>query len=113
MPIRFKSSRLVSIRLLFAEYDFSLADELVVQPEAVFVCGPFTSGARRAAEQAHSGRCLKNIRRKRAPVHIEFNAQIARVGNPRHLVTFINDDHLWNESNEYGALSHFSLWPCF
>ena len=88
-----------------------MAHELVVQPQAVLVCGRFASGARRAAEQPHAGRRLKNVRRKRTPVHIEFNAQIARVGNPGYLVSFIDHDDLRDESNKYGAFSHFSAWP--
>jgi hypothetical protein len=94
---------------LFAQDDFAVAHELVVQPQAVLVRGRFASRTRRAAEQAHAGGRLKNVRRKRAPVHIEFHAQVAGVGNPGDLVAFINHDHLWDKSNEYGAFGHFSV----
>ena len=90
-----------------------MAHELVVQPQAVLVGGRFASGARRAAEQPHAGRRLKNVGRKRTPVHIEFDAQIARVGDPGDLVAFIDHDDLRDKSNEYGAFRHFSVWlPC-
>jgi len=97
-------------RLFFAQNDFAMANELVVQPEAVLVRRRFASGARRTAEQAHPRGGLKNIRRKGAAVHIEFDAQIACVGDPGNLVAFIDHDDLRDESNEYGAFSHF-LWP--
>ncbi len=87
-----------------------MADELIVQPQAVLVRGRLASRARRAAEQPHAGRRLKNVRRKRTPVHIKFDAQIARVGDPGYLVAFLDDDDLRDESNEYGAFSHFSMW---
>ena len=88
-----------------------MAYELVVQPQAVFISGRFTSWARRAAEEPHSCRSLKNVARKRAPVHIEFHAQIARVGNPGDLVAFIDHDNLRDESYEYGTFSHFLCGP--
>lgn len=98
-------------RLFFAQDDFAVAHQLVVQPQAVFVRGRFASGARRAAEQPHAGGRLKNVRRKRTAVHIEFHAQIAGVGDPGYLVAFIDHDDLRDESNEYGAFSHFSVRP--
>lgn len=88
-----------------------MAYELVVQPQAVLVRGRFASGTGRAAEQPHASRRLKNVRRKRTAVHIEFDAQIPRVGDPGYLVAFIDHDDLRDESNEYGAFSHFSVWP--
>ena len=88
-----------------------MADELVVQPQAVLIRGRFASRTGRAAEQAHAGRGLKHIRRKGTPVHIEFHAQIAGVGNPGDLVAFIKDHDLRDETNEYGAFSHFSVRP--
>src|SRR5260370_11049232 len=48
--------------LFFTQDDFTLAHELVVQPQTVFVCGCFAPGARRAAEQPHACRSLKNVR---------------------------------------------------
>jgi hypothetical protein len=53
---------LIFSRSLFAQDDFAVAHELIVQPQTVLVRGRFVSGARRAAEQPHAGRCLKNIR---------------------------------------------------
>jgi len=89
-----------------------VAHELVVQPQAILIGGRFAAGARRAAEQAHAGRRLKNVRGKRAAVHIKFHAQIAGVGNPGYLVAFIDHDNLRNKSNEYGAFSHSLYDPC-
>jgi len=89
-----------------------MAHELVVQPQTVFICGCLAARTRRAAEQAHAGRRLKNVRRKRTPVHIEFHSQIACVGDPGNLVAFIKHDDLRNESNEYGTFSHFLCGPC-
>ena len=88
-----------------------MAHELVVQPQAVLIRGRFASGAGRTAEQPHAGGRLKNVRRERTPVHIKFDAQIARVGDPGYLVAFLDHDDLRDESNEYGAFSHFSVWP--
>ena len=88
-----------------------MAHELVVQPQAVLIRCRFASGTRRAAEQPHAGRRLKNVRRKGTSVHVEFDAQIACVRDPRHLVGFIDHDDLRDESNEYRAFSHFSVWP--
>ena len=97
--------------LFFAQDDFALADELVVQPQAIFVRSRFASRTRRAAEQAHAGWGLKNVRGKRAAVRIKFDAQISCVGDPGDLVAFIEHDDLRDESNEYGAFGHFFLSP--
>src|SRR5258708_31256664 len=104
---------LLSAELFSPENHFALAHELVVEPQAVLVRRCFASGTRRAAEQPHAGGRLKNVGRKRTAVHIEFDAQVARVGDPGYLVAFINHDHLRNESNEYGTFSHFSVWSSF
>jgi hypothetical protein len=98
-------------KLFFAQDHFALAHELVVQPQTVFIGGRFASGPRRAAKEPHSRRSLKNIGGKRAPVHVEFHAQIAGVGNPGYLVAFIDYDDLGDESYEYGAFSHFLCGP--
>jgi hypothetical protein len=106
------SCRVFSFRLLLlAEDDFALANELIVEPEAVFVGGSLEAGARRAAEKAHSRGRLKDIGGKRAAVDIEFNAQIAGVGDPGDLVAGVENDDLGYESNEYGALCHCSSAP--
>jgi hypothetical protein len=59
--------------LLFAENDFALADELVVEPEAVLVGGCFEDDARRAAQKAHACRGLEDVGRKGTAVHVEFH----------------------------------------
>ncbi len=98
---------LLSAELFFPENHFALAHELVVKPQTVLVRRRFASGAWRAAEQPHAGGRLKYVGRKRTAVHIEFDAQIARVGYPGYLVAFIDHDDLRNESNEYGTFRHF------
>jgi hypothetical protein len=77
-------------RLLFlAENDFALAHKLIVEPEPVFVGGSFEADAGRAAQKAHAGRRLKNVGRKGATVDVEFDAKIARVGDPGDLISGI------------------------
>ena len=88
-----------------------MADELIVEPQLVFVGGRFAAGARRAAEQAHARARLKNVGRTGTAVHIKFDAQIARVGDPGYLIAFIDHHDLRDESNKYRAFSHFSVWP--
>ena len=88
-----------------------MADELVVEPQTVLVRGRFAAGAWRAAQQAHPGGRLKHIRGKGAAVGVEFDAQIARVGDPGNLVAFVEHYNLRNQSNEYGAFSHFVFSP--
>ncbi len=105
-----------SARMLFegsflSQDDFAVAHELVVQPQTVFIGGCFAARARRAAEQTHADRRLKNIRRERTTVHVKFHPQIPRVGNPGNLVAFIEHDNLRDQSNQYGAFSHFSSGP--
>jgi hypothetical protein len=107
------SCRVFSFRLLLlAEDDFALANELIVEPEAVFVGGSLEAGARRAAEKAHSRGRLKDIGGKRAAVDIEFDAKIAGVGDPGDLIAWVENDNLRYKSNEYGALCHCSCAPC-
>src|SRR6266404_2585570 len=108
-----KNSRLDFGSLFFAEDDFAVTDELVVQPQLVFVGGRFAAWAWRAAEQAHARGRLKNVRRKGTAVHIKFDAQIAGVGDPGDLVAVVEHDGLRDESNEYGAFRHFSVWLRF
>jgi len=91
---------------VFAQNDFALAYQLVVEPQTIFVGGSFAAGAGRPAEQPHAGWRLKNVRGEGAAVYVEFHAQIARVGNPGDLVTFVDHHDLRDESNEYGTFSH-------
>src|SRR5260370_28422220 len=100
-------------RMLFegsflAQDDFAVAYQLVVQPQTVFICCRLAAWTRRTTEQAHAGRCLKNIRRERTTVHVELHPQIPRVGDPVHLVAFINHDDFRAKSNQYGPFTHFS-----
>jgi hypothetical protein len=99
--------------LFFPKNDLAVAHQLVVQPQAVLVRGRFASGARRPAQQPHAGGRLKDIRRKWAPVHVKFHAQVAGVGDPGNLVAFIEYHDLGDESNKYGAFSHFRCGPGF
>jgi hypothetical protein len=98
--------------LFFAEDNFALADELVVEPETVLVCGALQTDTGRAAQQAHACRGLKNVGRKRAAVDVEFDAKIAGVGDPGDLISRVEHDYLGYESNEYGTFCHFSSAPC-
>jgi hypothetical protein len=97
--------------LLFAEDDFALANELVVEPESVLVRGTLQTDTWWAAQQAHACRGLKNVGRKRAAVDVEFDAKIAGVGDPGDLVSGVENDYLGYESNEYRTFCHFSSAP--
>src|SRR5437016_8426573 len=97
-PLRYGESEAF---LLLAEDHFALAHQLVVEPEAVFVGRGFAAGARRSAEQADSRGRLKNVRGKRAAVHVKLDTQVSRVGNPRNLVAGIQHHGLRNQSNQY------------
>jgi hypothetical protein len=97
--------------LFFAEDDFALANELIVEPEAVLVSRAFQAGAGWAAQKAHACRGLKDVGGKRATVDVEFDAKIAGVGYPGNLISWVENDHLGYQSNEYGALCHFSSAP--
>jgi hypothetical protein len=66
-----------------------LANELIIEPETIFVSGSFEADARRAAQKAHAGWSLKNIGRKGATVDVEFDAKIARIGDPGNLISGI------------------------
>src|SRR5215472_18535935 len=69
-------------RLLLAEDHLALTHKLLIEPQAVFVRRGSAAGTRRSAEQADSRGRLKNVRRKRAAVHVKLDAQVSRVGNP-------------------------------
>jgi hypothetical protein len=100
------------LRALFlAEDDFTLADELVVEPNTILVGGALKTDTRRPAEQSHTCRGLENIGRKRTAVDVEFDAKIAGVGDPGDLITGVEYNDLGYESNEYGTLCHFSSAP--
>jgi hypothetical protein len=97
--------------LFFAEDDFALADELVVEPKAVLVGGALQTDTGRAAQQPHACRGLKNIGGKGAAVDVEFDAKIAGVGDPGDLISGVEYDYLGYEPNEYGTLCHFPSAP--
>jgi hypothetical protein len=99
--------------LFFAEDDFALAYELIVEPDTILVGGALEAEAWRAAQQAHTGGGLKNVGRKRAAVDVEFDAKIAGVGDPGDLISWVENNHLGYESNKYGTLCHISSAPCF
>jgi hypothetical protein len=99
--------------LFFAENDLALPHQLIVEPEAILVGSAFEADAGRAAQQAHACRGLKDIGRKGAAVYVEFDAKIASVGDPRDLISGVENDYLRYQSNEYGTLCHFSSAPCF
>ena len=98
--------------LFVAEDYFALPNDLLVEPQPILERARLYADTRRAAEQAHPGRRLKNIRRERAAVHVKFHAQVSRVRNPRNLIAGIEHYGLWDESNEYGPLRHrrFPNW---
>jgi hypothetical protein len=98
--------------LFFAEDDFALANELIVQPKAVFVGGALEADAWRAAQQAHTCRGLKNIGGKGAAVDVKLDAKIAGVGDPGDLIPGVEYDDLGYESDEYGTLCHGFPAPC-
>jgi hypothetical protein len=96
-------------RLFLAEDDFAVADELVVEPQAIFEGGGFDAGAGGSAQEAHAGGGLKHVGRKGAAVDVEFDAQIAGIGNPGNLVAVVEDDGLGDHAYEYGPFSHGSV----
>jgi hypothetical protein len=93
--------------LLFAENDFAVTYQLVVEPETILEGGGFDPGPSGATEQAHTGGSLKHVGRKRATVHIELDTKIAGVRDPGNLVAVIENDSLGNQAYEYGPFSHF------
>jgi hypothetical protein len=92
--------------LLVAEENFAATDELVIDPDAVFVADGFRTGARGTSLQAHSGRCLENVRAERAAVRVEFDAKIAGIAEPGNLVAGIEHDGFGEDPDENGAVSH-------
>src|SRR5437870_3074833 len=82
-PLRYGESE--PAFLLLAEDHFALAHQLVVEPEAVFVGRGFAAGARRSAEQADSRGRLKNVRGKRAAVHVKLDTQVSWISDAGNL----------------------------
>ncbi len=98
--------QLAKAYLLVAEEDFAAADELVVDPDAVFVADGFRTGARGTGLQAHSGGRLENVRAEWAAVHVEFDAKIASIAEPGNLVAGLEHDGFGEDPDENGAVSH-------
>jgi len=82
------------------------------KPQTVLIGGCFAAGRGGPLSRTHAGRRLKNIRRERTTVHVKFHPQIPRVGNPGNLVAFFKHYDLRDQSNQYGAFSHFLVAPC-
>src|SRR5579885_390750 len=92
--------------LFSAQEYFALTYWVVVQPEAVLVRSRFCSRANRTAQQAHSCRSLKYVRRKRAAARIELDSQAACIGKPRNLVGGIQHHRLRDQADQHRTLSH-------
>ncbi len=101
------------VRLLPAQYDFALHDHLFVEPEFVFVAAGLQSGANRAAQKSHAGRRLKDVGTERAAIDVEFDLEIAGVGDPGDLVAGFKHDCLWDKSYQDWAFRHFSSLKLF
>lgn len=99
------------LALFFTQDHFAVADELVVEPQPVLICGCFAAGTWRTAQEPHAGGRLKHVRGKGTAIRVEFDAQVAGIGDPGNLVAFVQHHNLRNKSNEYRALGHFCLWP--
>jgi hypothetical protein len=99
--------------LLLADDHFAVADDLFIQPELIFKARGFRAGPHRSAQQSHAGWRLKHVRIERAAIHVELNFQIPSVGNPRHLVAWIEHDYLRDKSYQYWAFCHFSSLNLF
>ncbi len=108
MPV-FLFNRRAMRPLFFAEDDFAVADELVVEPQAIFEGGSFDAGAGGSAQEAHACGGLKYVGREGAAVDVEYHAQVAGVGNPGNLVAVVEDDGLGDHADEYGPFSHGSV----
>ena len=91
-PVRF-------LETLFTQEHFAAADELIVDPHSVLVAGRPRTGPGRTSQQAHPRRGLKNIRSERAAVHVKFHAQISRFAIPGDLVSGIEHDGFWENSD--------------
>jgi len=94
------------VYLLVSEENLTAADELVVDPDAVFVADGFRTGARGTSLQAHSGRGLEHVRAEWAAVDVEFDAKIASIAEPGNLVAGIEHDGFGEDPDENGAVSH-------
>jgi hypothetical protein len=91
---------------LIPEQNLATANELLVDPQAVFVRTDFGAGPWWTGLQAHANRSLKNIGAKRATVYIEFDAQIAGIANPSDLIAGIQNHDFGENTNENGTFSH-------
>jgi hypothetical protein len=99
--------------LLAAHDDFALTHHLLIQPELVFEVCSFDPWLHGSAQESHSSGRLEDVRTERATVHIEFDFQVTRVRNPRHLVAWIEYHGLRDKSYQYWAFRHFSSLKLF
>ena len=95
-----------SFAALIPEQNLATADELFIDPQPILIRAGFRAGAPRAGLQAHADRSLKDVGAKRAPVHVEFDAQVASVANPGNLVAGIEYDDFGENTNQNRAFSH-------
>jgi len=98
--------RSVGWNLFIAEDNFTVTDQLIIEPEAILEGGGLDSRTSGTAQQAHSSGRLKNIGGKGAAVDVEFNAEITGIGNPGNLIAVVEHDGLGDNTNKYGPFSH-------
>jgi hypothetical protein len=91
---------------LIPEQNLAAANELLVDPQTVFVRADFGARAWWTGLQAHANRSLKNIGAKRATVYIEFDAQVAGIADPGYLIAGIEDHYFGEDTNQNGTFSH-------
>jgi hypothetical protein len=93
-------------RLFAADEHFAVREDDVIERETVPVRAGIQAGANGSADQTDSGRSLKNIRRKRAALRVEFDLQVAGVGIPDSLVAGIEYHYLGNYAYQHIFFSH-------
>lgn len=96
---------------LLAKENLAAADQLVVDPYAVFVADRLGAGTRRAGQQPHTGRRLKDVGAEGAAVGVKFDAEIAGVAKPGDLVTGIENDCFGENPNQHRAVGHGKSLP--
>ena len=91
---------------LFAEEDFAAANELVVDPDAVFVADGLGTRPSGAGLKTHSRWRLKNIGTEGTAVDIEFDAQVAGIAEPGNLVAGLKNNDFGENTDEDRTVSH-------
>jgi hypothetical protein len=102
--------RVQSVRLV-TKQDFAAADQLVVNPQAVFKGAGLGAGARRSGLQTHASGRLKNIGGERTAVDVKFHAQIAGVTDPGDLIAGLEHHDFGENTNENWAFGHAKSLP--